>query len=71
MTGRFSTRMAWDGSGNGHWDVALSQLVNGRSVLLATIPLDEWIGLSATQYALELHEEQLATATNPVSRPGD
>jgi len=44
-------------------------LVNGRSVLLANIPLDEWISLSATQYVLELHEEQLAT--NPVSRPGD
>jgi hypothetical protein len=49
MTGRFSTRMAWNGSGNGHWDVALSQLVNGRSVLLATIPLDEWISLGTTQ----------------------
>jgi hypothetical protein len=35
---RFSTRMAWDGTGNGHWDVALTELVNGRSVLLATIP---------------------------------
>jgi hypothetical protein len=35
----------------------LTQLVNGRSVLLATIPLDEWIGLGATQYVLELHDE--------------
>ena len=26
----------------------LTQLVNDRSVLLATIPLDEWIRLSAT-----------------------
>jgi hypothetical protein len=51
---RFSTRMAWDGTGNGHWDVVLTQSVNGRSVLLATIPLDEWISLGATQYVLEL-----------------
>ena len=57
---RFSTRMAWDGSGNGHWDVVLTQLVNGRSVLLATIPLDEWISLRATQYVLELHDEARA-----------
>ena len=27
------------------------------SVLLATIPLDEWISLWATQYVLELEEE--------------
>jgi hypothetical protein len=40
-----------------HWDVVLTQLVNGRSVLLATIPLDEWISLGATQYVLELHVE--------------
>jgi hypothetical protein len=46
-----------DGTGNGHWDVVLTQLVTGRSVLLATIPLDEWISLSATQYVLELHIE--------------
>ena len=49
--------MAWDGSGNGHWDVVLTQLVSGRSVLLATIPLDEWINLGATQYVLELEAE--------------
>ena len=45
---RFQTRMAWDGTGNGHWDVVLTQLVDDRSVLLATIPLDEWISLGAT-----------------------
>ena len=61
--------MTWDGTGNGHWDVVLTQLVDGRSVLLATITLDEWIGLSATQYVLELHEEQRAATA--VSRPGD
>jgi hypothetical protein len=54
---RFSTRMTWDGTGNGHWDVVLTQSVNGRSVLLATIPLDEWIDLGATQYVLELEAE--------------
>jgi hypothetical protein len=32
-------------------------LVNGRSVLLATIPLDEWISLGATQYVFKLHAE--------------
>jgi len=42
VTGRFSTRMTWDGSGNGHWDVVLTQLVNGRSVL------PYWIGASST-----------------------
>jgi hypothetical protein len=35
----------------------LTELVKGRSVLLATIPLDEWISLRATQYVLELHAE--------------
>src|SRR3984957_16286201 len=29
--------------GNGHWDVVLSGMVDGRMRLLATIPLDEWI----------------------------
>jgi hypothetical protein len=38
-------------------DVVLTELVKGRSVLLATIPLDEWIGLGATQYVLELQAE--------------
>jgi hypothetical protein len=57
MTGRFETRMTRDGSGNGHWDVALSGMVDGRSVLLAAIPLDEWISLGATQYVLELEAE--------------
>ena len=44
-------------AGNGHWDIVLTELVKGRSVLLATIPLDEWISLRATQYVLELHAE--------------
>ena len=30
-------------AGNGHWDVVLSGMVDGRMRLLATIPLDEWI----------------------------
>jgi hypothetical protein len=54
VTRRFSTRMAWDGSGKGYRDVVLTELVNGRPVLLATIPLNEWISLGATQYVLEL-----------------
>jgi hypothetical protein len=32
-----------------HWDVALTEGMDGRTRLLATIPLDDWIGLSATQ----------------------
>ena len=54
---RFQTRMAWDGTGNGHWDVVLSGMVDERMRLLATIPLDEWISLGATQCVLELHDE--------------
>ena len=30
-------------AGNGHWDVVLSGMVDGRMRLLAPIPLDEWI----------------------------
>ena len=56
---RFSTRMAWDGSGDGHWDVVLTEMTDGRARVLATIPLDEWISLGATQYAIELHNEAL------------
>jgi hypothetical protein len=56
-------------SGDGHWDVVLSGMVDGRMRLLATIPLDEWISLGATQYVLELHEERRA-AYVPGSRPG-
>jgi hypothetical protein len=48
--GEFSTRMVWAGD---HWDVALTEVIDGRTRLLATIPLDDWIGLSATQYVLE------------------
>jgi hypothetical protein len=54
MTGRFETRMTWNGSGNGHWDVVLSGMVDGRMRVLATIPLDEWISLGAMPYVLEL-----------------
>jgi len=61
----FSTRMVWAGD---HWDVALTQLVNGRSVLLVTIPLDDWIGLSATQYVLEMEAEGAADAI-PTGEP--
>ena len=42
--GEFSTRMVWAGD---HWDVALTQVADGRARLLANIPLDEWISLSS------------------------
>jgi hypothetical protein len=53
--GEFSTRMVWAGD---HWDVALTEVTDGRTHLLATIPLDDWIGLSATQYVLEMETEE-------------
>jgi hypothetical protein len=52
--GEFSTRMVW---ADDHWDVALTQVADGRARLLANIPLDEWIGLGAMQYVLEVHAE--------------
>jgi hypothetical protein len=42
---RAGVGLSFNPTGNGHWDVALTELVNGRSVLLATIPLDGWISL--------------------------
>jgi hypothetical protein len=62
----FSTRMVWAGD---HWDVALTQVANGRARLLANIPLDEWISLGATQYVLELHAER-EEVLQPTARPG-
>jgi hypothetical protein len=61
----FSTRMVWAGD---HWDVALTEVTDGRTHLLATIPLDDWIGLSATQYVLEMEAEGAADAT-PTREP--
>jgi hypothetical protein len=58
--GEFSTRMVWAGD---HWDVALTEVTNGRTHLLATIPLEDWIGLSATPYVLEMETEGVADAT--------
>ena len=46
----FKTRMVWRSVGAGHWDVELVQLIDGRAALLATLSLDEWIDLGATQY---------------------
>jgi hypothetical protein len=66
----FSIRMVWAGD---HWDVALTEVADGRTYLLATIPLDDWIGLSATQYVLEMEAEGAADATptrEPLDRSG-
>jgi hypothetical protein len=63
--GEFSTRMVWAGD---RWDVALIEVTDGRTHLLATIPLDDWIGLSATQYVLEMETEGAADAT-PIREP--
>ena len=65
-TSRFQTRMIWNGD---HWDVALSGMVDGRVRLLATIRLDEWISLGATQYVLELVAES-AGLLKPTVRLG-
>jgi hypothetical protein len=48
----FKTRMVWRSVGAGHWDVELVQLIDGRAALLATLSLDEWIDLGATQYGV-------------------
>jgi hypothetical protein len=37
--------------------------------VLATIPLDEWISLGATQYVLKLHAEG-EEASQPTARSG-
>jgi hypothetical protein len=63
--GEFSTRMVWAGD---HWDVALSGIIDGRTRLLATIPLGKWISLGATQYVLEMEAEAAADAT-PTREP--
>lgn len=47
-----STRLVWDGTGDGHWDVELSQVVDCRAVLLATMPLGGWAKFGATQQAI-------------------
>jgi hypothetical protein len=58
--GEYRTRMVWAGD---HWDVALTEVTDGRTHLLAAIPLDDWIGLSATQYVLEMEAVGAADAT--------
>jgi hypothetical protein len=62
--GEYSTRMVWAGD---HWDVALTEVIDGRTRLLAAIPLEDWIGLSATQYVLEMETEGAADAPRRVS----
>ena len=56
---RWHSRRVWYGAAlaRGHWDVELVQLIDGRATLLATLSLDEWIDLGATQYVLELQQE--------------
>jgi hypothetical protein len=56
--GEYSTRMVWAGD---HWDVALTEVTNGRTHLLATIPLEDWIGLSATLTCLRWRPRALPT----------
>jgi TOBE domain len=53
--GTFQTQTVWDGSGDGHWEVVLTE---GRARVLATIPLNDWISLGATQVAIALHDEE-------------
>ncbi len=50
----FKTRMVWRSVGAGHWDVELVQLIDGRAALLATLSLDEWVDLGATQYVAQV-----------------
>ena len=35
-------------------------MTEGRARVLASIPLGDWINLGATQYAIELHDEERA-----------
>ena len=44
--GTFTTKMVWDGTGDGHWDVVFTEMTEGRACVLATIPFDEWISLA-------------------------
>jgi len=59
----FKTRMVWRSVGAGHWDVELVHLIDGRAALLATLSLDEWIDLGATQYVLEAQSADAGRVT--------
>jgi len=65
----FSTRMVWNGGG--YWEVALSQVVDGRARQLATVPFDDWISLSATQEAIaaaaEMEPPEKIVGVHPVT----
>jgi hypothetical protein len=65
--GEFSTRIVWAGD---HWDVALTEV----TAPAGHEPLDDWIGLSATQYVLEMETEGAADTTpirEPVEQEGE
>ena len=51
--GTFTTKMVWDGTGDGHWDVVFTEMTEGRACVLATIPFDEWDQPRATQKPFE------------------
>jgi hypothetical protein len=72
----------WDGTGDGYWDVVLTETTEGRARLLATMSFDEWSGLSATQEAISiagteaeaemaLPAEDVERLLPPVGRIGD
>ncbi len=78
--GTFTTRMVWDGSRDGHWDVVLTEMTEGCARLLAKMTFDEWIGL-ATQEAIAnsvagegtvpIAAEDVERLIPPVGRIGD
>jgi hypothetical protein len=78
----FNTRLVWDRAGDGHWDVVLTEMTDGRARLLATMTFDEWIGLSAPQEAIftaktevaaemALPADEVEARLPPVARLGD
>ena len=79
--GKFNTRLVWDGAGDGHWDVLLTEMTEGRTSVRATMTFDEWIGLSATRKAIANSEagegmeptpaEDVERLMPPVGRIGD
>ncbi len=79
--GTFATRMVWDGSRDGHWDVVLTEMTEGSARLLAKMTFDEWIGLSATREAIAnstagegmepIAAEDVERLIPPVGRIGD
>jgi len=62
----------WDGTGDGHWDVVLTETTEGSARLLATMSFDGWSGLSATQEAISIAgteaEAEMALPAEDVER---